>query len=399
MLVRIQLVLSFIAVSLLAAPSPGTAFTSFHVFGDGISCTATNAGAGAYYYGKRYSNGRVWVEVLAQQQGLAFDPAKNTDSFFGNTSGKLVNETAAYTPPADAGNALVVIWVNNADLYYPALDPSPTIDKFNNAINLAMANELKAINNLYAKGIRTLVMPNVVDICSIPQFDNCLVYKSLFHQASLNYNAAFYAMLEQARSQCPGLNIIVPDFYSLLQDLLANPSNYGVLNALCDQGNGPLSIDAMEDPALADKSLNGPGANYVFWDPTDPTAKVHYIMACFAQQLLTPVQVGKLTTFNGSNRLDLVNLPLGAAGFVEESTNLTQGSWTLTTNFSVTGPTQSLFVIAPPLPLGTNVYSGGGGTVNLDPNDTNNVSTNPPVPLNSAAKFYRLRFPFNWTWP
>jgi hypothetical protein len=147
------------------------AFTSFFIFGDGLSCTATNPQAGSLYYGKRFSNGRVWAEVLAQQQGLAFNPASNTNSFFGNTSSNLFAETSAYTPPTDASNALVVIWVNNADLFYPAADPSPTLAKFTSTINLALTNQYKAITNLYAKGIRNLVMPDVVDISRIPAFN------------------------------------------------------------------------------------------------------------------------------------------------------------------------------------------------------------------------------------
>ncbi len=151
-------------------------FTSIHVFGDSLSATAGTPAPAQYFYGKRYTNGRVWVEVLAQMQGLPFDPLKNTHAYFGNTSGNLYAETVAYTPPTDASNALVVIWVNNADLYYPAEDASPTLAKFNNAINLAMANHFKAVTNLYAKGIRTLVMPDVVDISTIPEFNAYALY-------------------------------------------------------------------------------------------------------------------------------------------------------------------------------------------------------------------------------
>ena len=51
--------------------SAKAAFTNLYVFGDGISTTTNNtSGLSSYYYGQRYSNGRVWVEVLAQRQGL-----------------------------------------------------------------------------------------------------------------------------------------------------------------------------------------------------------------------------------------------------------------------------------------------------------------------------------------
>ena len=71
------------------------AFTSFYVFGDSLSAASTNVPVGPYYYGDRWSNGRVWVEVLAQREGLTFYPSNNT-SYFGNTSSDLVGEVNSF---------------------------------------------------------------------------------------------------------------------------------------------------------------------------------------------------------------------------------------------------------------------------------------------------------------
>lgn len=348
----------------LAAFRAQATFTSFHVFGDSLSTTATNTAAGPLYYGKRYSNGRIWVEVLAQQQGLAFNPSNNPHSFFGNTSSNLFPQTVAYTPPSDASNALVVIWVNNADLYFPALDPSPTLGEFTNAINLALTNQFKAITNLYAKGIRTLVMPNVVDISTIPQFNTYTAYTNLFHQAATNYNAAFSAALDRARTNCPGLTIIAPDYFGLLMNLLTYPASYGLTNALF-QGRCISAIYAQNNyPSLPAANTNGYGTNYIFWDDTDPTARVHYIMASIAQQLISPVRIGQITAFDGSNRLDIVNVPVGQNGIVIGSGDLAAGNWTTNLTFTSTNTTQSIF-----------------------------------VPASWPQWFYRLSFPVVWTWP
>lgn len=369
------------------------------VFGDSISTTASNPGAGSLYYGQRYSNGRVWVEVLAQMQGISYDPAKNTDSFFGNTSDKMWNEVKAYVPPADASNVLVVIWVNNADMYYPALDPSPTLSKFNAVINVALTNQFKAITNLYAKGIRTLVMPNVVDISTVPQFNGYVLYKSLFRQASINYNTGFMSMLDKAKAACPGLTVVAPDYFSLLNNLLARPADFGVLNAVYDL----LSVDALDDPLLLDKNLNGPGANYIFWDPTDPTAKVHYIMASMAQQMVSPVKIGGLTQINGSNRLDLVNLPIGVNGTLETCTNLAGATWSTVTGFSCTNLAQPLYVVTPPLPadfgdglIGSSGTSSGGPPT---PGSGGSSTSTNSIPFKSALQVYRLKLTPSWNWP
>ena len=100
----------------LLTPAAFAAFTSLHVFGDGV-CTTTNAHDSSltnYYYGGRYSNGRVWVEVLAQRQGLLYE-ANNNWSYLGHDSTNLVNNVSNFVAPADVSTALFVVWANDAD--------------------------------------------------------------------------------------------------------------------------------------------------------------------------------------------------------------------------------------------------------------------------------------------
>ena len=121
-------------------------------------------------------------------------------------------------------------------------------------------------------------------------------------------------------------------------------------------------------------------------------------MADVAQQIISPVQINWLALSNGSNRLDVVNVPVGLNGFVDGCTNLTQGNWASVTNINSSNTAQSIFVNASPLSLSPPgpVDSGGSGGGIGDPGSgtgTNNV------PINSAAQFYRLRFPYAWNWP
>src|SRR5262245_12023827 len=106
----------------LVVSSPA-AFSSFYVFGDGICSTSANPSPPQYYYGKRYCNGRIWVEVLAQRQGVTYDTNKNV-SFFGHTSTALLTNVNAFVPPADASNSLFVIWVCDADFVLNLQNPS-----------------------------------------------------------------------------------------------------------------------------------------------------------------------------------------------------------------------------------------------------------------------------------
>jgi thermolabile hemolysin len=371
---------------LLVFPAQAS-FSSLYIFGDGVSTTTTNASAAFLpYYGLRKSNGRVWVELLAQQLNLTnnywysnnianqvsytnlsasstnWSYSSNNWSYYGDGSTNLLANINAFTAPTNASNALFIVWVNDADFVNDMANifPSTNIVTWTNAINQSLTNQWQAVTNLYfAKGVRTLVMPTAVDITEVPAY-NGYANKGFIRQRIIDFNVAFTTMLSNAMVSCPGLEIYEPDFFSLLDNVLTNAAAYGVTNVLY-QGR---SIDVLDDSSLANHAINGPGTNYVFWDATDPTAKVHAIMAGVARQLIAPVQISQITSQNGTNQLNLANVPVGLNGIVLGSTNLALTNWTTVTNFNSTNTTQPVF-----------------------------------VPISGPMQFYRLSFPFAWTWP
>jgi len=140
-------------------------FTSMQIFGDSVSTTTNNTSGVPHYYGLRFTNGRVWVEVLAEQQGLNYEPDKNW-SYFGHYSANLTANIESFSAPSDATSALFVVWVCNADLYSAAVSGTGTnLATGTSTIDQSQTNHFKAITNLFfAKGARTLVMPNGVDV-------------------------------------------------------------------------------------------------------------------------------------------------------------------------------------------------------------------------------------------
>ena len=374
----------------LAVCPAQAAFTSLYIFGDGISTTTNNPSAGQYYYGLRRSNGRVWVELLAQQLGLTnnywystngsnhfsytnlsasstnWSYSSNNWSFYGNFSFILVTNVSNFTAPPDANTALFVVWVNDADFVNDmgTIYPSTNIITWTNAINQSLTNHYRVVTNLYAKGVRTLIMPNAVDITKIPKYDGLITsspaVRNFIRQQIINFNAAFVATLSNAMVLSPGLKIYEPDFFSLLDNILANPATYGLTNAL----SGGVSIDAL-DSLGSNASINGPGTNYIFWDQADPTAKAHAVMADVAQQLISPVQISQLKLLDDDTELDVTNMPIGLDGFVDGSTNLVLTNWTTQASFNSTSATQTIFV----------------------------------PDSDSQQLFYRLRFPYAWSWP
>ena len=382
--------------------STASAFNSLYVFGDGICTTTNNPSPGKAYYGKRYCNGRSWVEVLAQRQGIGIS---NNWSYFGQDCSNLVANVASFKAPADVANDLFVVWANDADfvgfMNKNALNPfdATTLPQWTNVMNLSLTNHFRAVTNLYAKGVRTLIMPNAVDIMKIPLYNvGTTNDRNFVRQRIISYNSAFTATLNQARAKYRDLTIYVPDIFSLLDNVITNAAYYGLTNAtLAGQ-----PIDATD--FLPNYGTNGPGTNFIFWDYMNITAQMQEVLADTVQQIISPVQVGGLTQINGSNRLDLVNVPVGLNGFLEGCTNLAAASWSTVTNFNSAATAQAIFVVTPPLPAnfgasGSGGSGGSGGPPMPGSGSGSTTVTDTNSYVNSAAQFYRLRFPYAWNWP
>ncbi len=372
------------------------AFTSLYIFGDGVSTTTSNVQSGtlaADYYGYRFCNGRVWVELLAQQLGLTnnywystnssnhvsytnltatttnWSYSSNNNSYFGHSSSVLMVDVGNLIAPVDASNALFIVWVSDADFvgYMGNNSFSPytsnNIAIWTNAINQSVSNHFSIITNLYAKGVRTLVMPDAVDITEIPYYSaRSSADKSFVRQRIIDFNTAFAVMLSNAMVLHPDLKIYQPDFFSLLDNILTNAAPYGLTNALYS-GHTIDAVTAYYNYGmLPNINLNGPGANYIFWDYLDPSAKAQAIMVDTVEQLIAPPQIRQITSQNGTNQLNLTNVPVGLNGVVNGSTDFV--SWASVTNFNSTNSVQPVF-----------------------------------VPVSGPTQFYKLNFPFAWTWP
>ena len=84
-----------IVLVLLSGPavlSSEAAFDLLYVFGDGVCSSTDNIYGGSLYYPDTYCNGRVWVQVLAQRQGVTYDASKNL-SYFGHYRGCYESES------------------------------------------------------------------------------------------------------------------------------------------------------------------------------------------------------------------------------------------------------------------------------------------------------------------
>lgn len=344
-----------LTLALLSLPR-AKAFSSMYVYGDGVC--ATNDHTASYdelYYELRNCNGRVWVEVLWKWQGLAFDDAKN-NSYFGHVSSSVVTETAGFSGP-DAATALFVIWCANAD-FVEGVNASGS--NWANLITNSVANHVQAVTNLYDKGARVVMMPNAVDIMTVPAY----YYdpdKALVRARVIEFNVAFKTAMDNLAASKSGLSIYQPDAFTFFEQVLADPSSYGLQNPL--QFNAPVY-----DLPSADRQY-GPGIDYIFWDNYHPTAKFQMHLADFFQKIVSPVKVNSIAPVGSNVQMQIANVPLGdRAGFIQGSSNLLP-PWS--TELSISEP-----------------FVSGGST-------TKDYS----FPSAGSERFYRVGFPVVWTWP
>ena len=332
-------------------------YSSIYVFGDSLS--AVSGGGRQYppppatsadnYWHGRFSNGRVWVEYLADLEGINFNP--NHDfSFFGGGSPAIYRTLffGNYYPPPDLATSLCIFWPACSDCFDCALfhgtnSWSPYLSAF-------VTNVTASVGLLYSQGMRTVLIPNSVDVSLVPFFTYTLgalgfdtaapfsiqSWVAAIHTNVIQYNAALATAIGQMRAQYPDLTIYAPDFYTQFNFFLNHPEIYGVTKT---------GMDALEDQALTDKSFNGSGADYVFWDYLHPTTKVHWYMATVARQAMSSLMISRLSLQDASFRLDLMDLPISRTGTVESTRNLVSPTvWVPRASFLVTNPTQTVFI-------------------------------------------------------
>ena len=315
---------------LLAAPHVAEAspYTSLTVFGDSysdvgnllIASTQLQATTGQPpqpaasngYFAGRFSNGPIYVDVLSI--GLTLKPtlpslpgggdfafggaatSVNTDEvppygvgFYPHDAypWSLNAETAAFSARAAAAggadpNGLYVVFsgLNDvAGILEEDLDPATTIAS-------TVGGIINAVDAVKAAGGRTVLVPNLPDEGKLP-----VVTETDATQPGASANAtaltvAYNTALAAALDKVTGIRVIRFDTFRLLDNVVADPSRYGFVDAT--------------DPCYTGTVTPDPGATtcaqpyrYVFWDVEHPTTTFHALLGA---ELLETVLTGKQPT-------------------------------------------------------------------------------------------------------
>lgn len=266
-----------------AVPSHSQPFTRIFVFGDSLSDSGNLYRlSGGYppapYFEGRFSNGRVWVEQLADALGLTIRAGDNyavggaTTGFVNSNDGLngrdypgLLDEVASFAATRDTAEAdgvLFVVWAGANDFFLALQNGQDPADLIQNGVG----NTAQAIQQLWQSGARHILVANVPDLGLTP-FARALNIGTAVTQLSAVYNQALNAALDDLAAA--GIPTIRVDAFATLRAMVAQPAEFGFTNV-----TEPLRF------------VGGNAAEFLFWDPVHPTTAGHAVFAQAAADAL-----------------------------------------------------------------------------------------------------------------
>ncbi|MCG3843259.1 autotransporter domain-containing protein [Psychrobacter sp. Ps1] len=330
---------SMLAISLsIAGISHANAYDSVTFFGDSLTdggyfSSITQGNLGLTESGQFTTNpDNTWATSFAEQLGTTSVPIVYLGNQTGNNyaiGGARAGEEVINTDfgfPVDIAsaktqtnnylannkvdpNGLYVVWAGANDLLAAA-------DPINNAqatILGAVASQTETINALKDNGANYILVPNIPDIGLTPRIiaaqkvADAAVKKAIEDGENADFIANIPNQTIQAQSTGAtslynqfmlsgvagtGANIIPLDMFSLTQEIIASPAQYGFTNVTdeaCGDNNSSLTCGP---DTLVEANAN---ETYFFADGIHPTGATHQLIADYANAVVTaPSLIGVL---------------------------------------------------------------------------------------------------------
>jgi thermolabile hemolysin len=261
-------------VAILISAQQTRSITELYVFGDSLSDTGTvfRATSGLYpsnppYFQGRYSNGRVWVEYLADRlnvkrvNNFAWGGA-TTERGYRNMVPGLLSQVESVTQSHSQANAdaLYVLWAGANDYLQGA-----------NNSNVPVANITSAVERLANIGAHHILVANLPNLGQLPATYNSATSNHLTRLAE-SHNLGLRRSLKGLSQQYPDLKIITLNANSLYHEAISNPARFGFtqVTKACLSGSTPC----------------GNPEQFLFWDSIHPTTTGHRILADTAMAAL-----------------------------------------------------------------------------------------------------------------
>jgi outer membrane lipase/esterase len=246
-----------------ASETAGATFSNLVVFGDSLSDTG-NAG--------RFSNGPVWVEVIAQRIGAELKPSRAGGSNYAvggarthgrpsDVRGQLASYLSARRGSADT-NALHVVFGGANDLLAAGCQP-----KSDTAARSAATSLAASVDDLAAAGARRILVPNLPDIGYAPAVralgPACAAEA---RRLTETFNAILERRLRRIEAK-RSIRVQRLDVFSLAEQVMRDPLAAG-----------------FRDTSMPCRGGSCDGA--LFWDHLHPAASAHARLAAEAMRAI-----------------------------------------------------------------------------------------------------------------
>ena len=271
-------------------------YDNIFVFGDSLSDSGNIATAlgknfpSAIYPNGQFTNGDAWTTQLGLSASLtggtnyAYGGARARDN--GDTTPDLLRQIrkfGRYTEPAQAENALGVIWAGGNDFR----DIPSTAGEAEVAAMLGsiVGSISTGALNLAARGVNDVVIMGLPDFGALPAFAGDAEGAAAASFVTGQLNAALAGTVADLDATL-GANVNFFDTNAIFQDILANTPE------------ATRQVRCLDD--IADCTAN-PG-DYVFYDDLHPVEGVHTQLAeAFAEEFLSevPLPAGAILLLTG----------------------------------------------------------------------------------------------------
>ena len=285
--------LAALLVSALLGALPPNAradLTDLVVFGDSLSDVGNLSDIsggiypGPYYFNGRVSNGNVWAEHFSGALGLgtltysraggddiAFAGARTTGTPFPDNIfiRDLDDQVSSFLGSRTADDStLYIVWVGANDLLNQLEGGGGTEQTYVNRI-------ITEMGRLITDGARNFLVPNLPDLGLTPRFSPTPAAATAASEA---FNSALAAALDTLENSNPALTLYRLDIHAAFNEIIGNPSAFGLTNVTDPAAPGLEVGDSSYDTNLIVPNPDG----YLFWDELHPTRAGHALLGEFA---------------------------------------------------------------------------------------------------------------------
>ncbi len=290
---------------LAATPAAAGPYSSLTVFGDSLSDTGNiyaltgNTFPSTPYQPGRFSDGPVWIDVLAAGLGLPMGATPsllggNNYAYGGARTGLTGNALNPFDPPgvykqvrdlwapanpsADASGLYVVVGGGN-DMRDARSQVGGDDSTRQTAAEQAAQNIEDSVALLASLGARTVMISTLPDLGATPEaFFLGKVAES--SDATARYNAEVMAIEGTLEALFADLDVIVFDMAGIAADIRANPSAFGFTN---------VGLPCDPFPPFVGAPTGGACGTSLFSDSLHPSGAAHAILGRAALAQAVPV--------------------------------------------------------------------------------------------------------------